>query len=152
MDRTLWLSLMALGLAIALLLSGRAVMDGVVYLEGARLAAEIEHLDGAPSSPALAERTTAAAGCILGDRPRVRSCWYAWAHPERPDYLAVIAQRVQDDSGGSALGYLLGALPFWLLVAVAAWKATRPTRPFRPSALQPSVEAVRPRPHGRMIP
>jgi hypothetical protein len=150
MDRSFWLSLVALGLGIALLLTGRAVMDGVVYLQGVSLAAEIESLDGAPSSKELADRTTEAAGCIYGNRPRVRTCWYAWAHPERPEYLAVIAQRVQDDSGGSALGYLLGALPFWLLAIFAAWRSTRPVTRIRPSAAAPSIERVN-QAQGRLV-
>ena len=68
MDRTLWLSLMVLGLGIAVLLTGRAVMDGTTYLRGVSLAAEIQRLDGAPSSQDLADRTTEAAGCIYGNR------------------------------------------------------------------------------------
>jgi len=153
MDRSLWLSLLALGLGIAVLLSLRAVSDGSDYLRGAALAAEIESLQGAPSSKDLADRTTEAAGCVYGNRPRVRTCWYAWAHPERPEYLALIAERVKADSGGSALGYLSGAVPFWLLVVVAAWKATRPRAEFRPSLMRPTPPRVEPpQRHGRMVP
>ena len=128
---------MALGLGIAVLLTGRAAMDGGVYFEGVSLAAEIEGLDGTPSSQDLADRTTEAAGCIYGDRPRVRTCWYVWAHPERPQYLAVIAERIKADSGGSALGYLAGATPFWLLVLFAAWRATRARPKIRPGLMPP---------------
>lgn len=153
MDRSSWLSLLVLGLGLALLLTARAATDGMVYLEGAALAAEIEQLDGAPSSKDLADRTTGAAGCIYGDRPRVRTCWYAWAHPERPEYLAVIAERVQNDSGGSALGYFSAALPFWVLALFAAWKSTRQRQPLRPSLAKSQVGPPRPpRPHGRLIP
>ena len=81
MDRSLWLSLLALGLGIAVLLTSRAALDGEVYLRGTSLAAEIESLQGAPSSQDLADRTTEAAGCIYGNQPRVRTCWHAWAHP-----------------------------------------------------------------------
>lgn len=153
MDRSLWLSLLALGLGIAVLLSFRAALDGGNYLRGAALAAEIESLQGAPSSQDLTERTTEAAGCVYGNQPRVRTCWYAWAHPERPEYLAVIAERVKADSGGSALGHLSGAIPFWLLVVVAAWKASRPRPGFRPSLMRPTPPRVEPpRRHGRMVP
>ena len=151
MDRTFWLSLMVLGLGIAVLLTARAATDGATYLRGVSLAAEIQQLDGAPSSPDLADRTTEAAGCIYGNRPRVHTCWYAWAHSERPEYLAVIADRIQVDSGGSALGYFAGALPFWVLALVAAWRASRRRTPFRPSALQrPRVEPMGP--PGRLMP
>jgi len=149
MDRSLWLSLMALGLGIAVLLTARAATDGLVYVQGATLAAEIEALEGAPSNQDLADRTTEAAGCIYGNQPRVRTCWYAWAHPERPEYLAVIADRVQADSGGSALGYLSGALPFWLLALFSAWKSTRSQPVFRPSLIAPRVEPT-PSP-GRLV-
>jgi hypothetical protein len=150
MDRTFWLSLVAVGLAMALVLGSRAIMDAATYANGAALAAEIERLDGAPSSQELADRVTAAAGCIYGFRPRVHTCWYVWAHPERPAYLAVIAQRVQDDAGGSALGYGVASLPFWLLALLGAWRASKRPQVFRPSLLQPRVEP--PRPHGRMMP
>jgi hypothetical protein len=141
---------MVLGLGVAVLLSGRAVLDGLDYVTGVNLAAEIERLDGAPSSQDLATRTTEAAGCIYGDRPRVRTCWYAWAHPERPEFLAIIAERIQADSGGSALGYLFGSLPFWVLALFAAWRATRPQKPFRPSLMAPPPKP--PPPHGRLMP
>lgn len=153
MDRSLWLSLMALGLGIAVLLTGRALMDGLDYVNGVALTAEIERLEGAPSTQELADRVTEAAGCIYGDRPRVRTCWYAWAHPEEPRFLALIAERVQADSGGSALGYSLGALPFWLLALFSAWKASRPSRTLRPSLLTESSQRVDPpAPHGRLVP
>jgi hypothetical protein len=128
-------------------------MDGADYLNGVNLAAEIERLDGAPSTRELADRVTEAAGCIYGNRPRVRTCWYAWAHPEEPRFLALIAERVQADSGGSALGYLLGALPFWLLALFGAWKATRPSRPLRPSLqAHASRRLDPPPPHSRPVP
>ncbi len=153
MDRSLWLSLLALGLGIAVLLSLRAALDGGDYLRGAALASEIESLQGAPSSRDLADRTTEAAGCVYGNQPRVRTCWYAWAHPERPEYLATIAERVKADSGGSALGYVSGAIPFWLLVVVAARKATRPRPDFRPSLTRPTPPRPEPpRTHERMVP
>ena len=153
MDRSLWLSLLALGLGIAVLLTLRAGLEGEDYLRGASLAAEIEALQGAPSSEDLATRTTEAAGCIYGNQPRVRTCWYAWAHPERPEYLAVIADRVMADSGGSALAYLFGALPMWLLVLFAAWKATRRQTALRPSLMPPpSAPPMKPpHPHERMV-
>jgi len=152
MDRSLWLSLLALGLGIAVLLTSRAALDGEVYLRGTSLAAEIESLQGAPSSQDLADRTTEAAGCIYGNQPRVRTCWYAWAHPERAEYLAVIAERVKADSGGSALGYLFGAIPFWLLVVFSAWKATRSRAVFRPSLMRPPPRVEPPHTHGRLVP
>ena len=150
MDRSIWLSLMALGLSIGVLLTGRALLDSVDYLRGVTLGAEIAALDGAPSDEDLMTRTTEAAGCIYGNQPRVRTCWYAWAHPERPEYLALIAERVQADSGGSVIGYFLGALPFWVLAIFAGWKSTRPVPEFRPSLMAPRVES-RP-PQGRMVP
>jgi hypothetical protein len=148
MDRSFWLSLMVLGLCIAVLLSLRAATDGVVYLQGAALATEIEALNGAPSSDDLMTRTTEAAGCLYGNRPPVFTCWYAWAHPERSEYLALIAERVRADSGGSALGYLGGALPFWLLALFSGWKATRPSSTFRHKFMTPRVDP--PRTHGRI--
>lgn len=135
MDRSIWLSLLALGLGVTLLLGARAATDGADYFLGASLAAEIQALDGAPSDRDLMIRTTEAAGCLYGFQPPVRTCWYAWAEPERPEFLAIIAQRVMDDSGGSALGYAFFALPFALLALLAAWKATRKRPVFRPSAL-----------------
>lgn len=135
MDRSIWLSLLALGLGVALLLGARAATDGADYLHGASLAAEIEALAGAPSDHDLMTRTTEAAGCQYGFQPPVRTCWYAWAQPERPEFLAIIAQRVMNDSGGSALGYALAALPFALLALFASWKATRKPPVFRPSLL-----------------
>lgn len=135
MDRSIWLSLLALGLGVTLLLGARATADAADYLLGASLAAEIQALDGAPSDRDLMIRTTEAAGCLYGIQPPVRTCWYAWAEPERPDFLAIIAKRVMDDSGGSALGYGLFALPFALMALVAGWKAARKPPVFRPSAL-----------------
>lgn len=144
---------MALGLGIAVLLSGRALLDGMDYMNGVNLAAEVQRLDGAASSQDLAHRVTEAAGCIYGNRPPVRTCWYAWAHPEDPRFLAIIAQRVQDDSGGSALSYLLWSLPFWVLAAVSGWKASRPTKPFRPSLVaHPTRPLDPPTPEGRLVP
>lgn len=152
MDRTMWISLMALGLGLAVLLTGRAFIDGVDYLHAVDLAAEVESLDGAPSSQDLAERVTEAAGCIYGNRPPVRTCWYAWARPENPRFLAIIAARVQADAGGSALGHLFASLPFWALALVSAWKASRPSRPLRPSlSVPPSHRLDPPPPHGRMV-
>jgi len=144
---------MALGVGIAVLLSGRALLDGADYVNGVNLAAEVRRLDGAASSQDLADRVTEAAGCIYGNRPPVRTCWYAWAHPEDPRFLAIIAQRVQDDSGGSALSYLLWSLPFWMLALVAGWKASRPAKPFRPRLeARPTRPLDPPAPHGRLIP
>jgi len=143
MDRSFWLSLMALGLAVGTLLGLRVADDTSSYLLGRALAVEIEQLKGAPSSEDLATRTTEAAGCIYGFQPPVRSCWYAWAHPERPQYLALIAQRIQDDAGGSALGYLSVALPFWLLAAFSARQAMRPRRRLQPSLARPHVDPGR---------
>ncbi|MEX1333811.1 MAG: hypothetical protein AB1Z66_00760, partial [Candidatus Limnocylindrales bacterium] len=133
------------GIGVVLLLGGRAIMDGADYLRGASLAAEIEALAGAPSNEDLMTRTTEAAGCLYGIQPPVRTCWYAWAEPERPDFLAIIAQRVMDDSGGSALAYALGALPFASMVMLAGWKATRAPQVLRPSLLA-KQRAVKPTP------
>ena len=135
MDRSIWLSLMALGIGVALLLGGRAALDSVDYFRGASLAAEIQALDGGPSDHELMTRTTEAAGCQYGFQPPVRTCWYAWYEPERPEFLSIIAQRVMDDAGGSALGYALGALPFALMALFASWRASRAPEVFRPSLL-----------------
>ena len=48
-------------------------------------------------------RATEAAGCLYGFQAPIFTCWYAWAQPERPEFLEIIAQRVMDDSGGVAL-------------------------------------------------
>ena len=148
---------MALGLSIGVLLTCRALLESVDYLRGVTLGAEIAALDGAPSDEDLTTSPTEAAGCIHGNQPRVRTCqprvrtcWYAWAHPEQPEYLALIAERVQADSGGSVIGYFLGGLPFWVLAIFAGWKSTRPVPEFRPSLMAPRVES-RP-PQGRMVP
>jgi len=135
MDRSIWLSLLFLGTGITLLLGARAWLDGSDYILGASLAAEIEALEGAPSDEDLMVRTTEAAGCLYGFQPPVRTCWYAWAEPEEPRFLAIIAQRVMNDAGGSALGYGLVALPFAALALFAGWRATRTPKVFRPSLL-----------------
>ena len=98
MDRSLWLSLLFVALSLALVLSGRAFLDISQTLRGANLVAQIERLDGQPSTVELADTVTEAAGCIRGLRPRVRSCWYAWADPSRPDYLRVVAVRVREQT------------------------------------------------------
>lgn len=151
MDRSIWLSFLALGLGVTLILGARAWLDGSDYILGASLAAEIEALQGAPSDEDLMTRTTEAAGCLYGTRPPVRTCWYAWAEPERPEFLAIIAQRVMDDSGGSALGYASAALPFALLALFAGWKATRTPQVFRPSLLAKQARIEPPRPDGRLV-
>ena len=131
MDRTLWLSFLALGLAMALVFTGRAALDSSKSLAATALVAEIERLDGAPASIELSERVTDAAGCLYGFRPPLRSCWYVWAQPSRPDYLMVVAERVRSDATGSVVPWAAGALAFWLLVIVTAWKARRPTPPIQ---------------------
>ena len=150
MDRSLWLSLLAVGLVIALLFTGRMALDARETVTAAGLITEIEGLEGAPASADLAERTTEAAGCLYGFRPRVHSCWYVWAAPTRADYLMVVAERAYSDSEGSTIGWATGSLPFWLLAAFAAWKAIRMPRPTRPSAMAPTVEPTRPA--GRLMP
>ena len=114
-------------------------------MRGAGLSAEIEALQGAPSSNDLMTRTTEAAGCEYGFQPPVRTCWYAWAEPQDPRFLAIIAQRVMDDSGGSALGYGLAALPFASLALFAGWRASRKPVVFRPS-LMADQHAIKPTP------
>ena len=150
MDRSFWLSLMAVGLAVALLLTGRAAIDAVKAVEGSRLVAEIESLEGAPSSVELATRVTDAADCIYGFRPRVRSCWYVWADPSRPDYLMVVAERVRSDATGSAVSWAAGAFGFWLMAVITAWGARRPKRPFRLRSTSPPARIARP--PGRLTP
>jgi len=150
MDRSFWLSLMAVGLAIALLLTGRAALDTAKAVEGSRLVAEIESLEGAPSSVELSTRVTDAAGCIYGFRPRVRSCWYVWADPSRPDYLMVVAQRVRSDATGSAVSWAAGAFVFWLMAIITAWGARRPTPRVRLHPIQPPITPERP--PGRLMP
>lgn len=148
----MWLSLMAVGLGVALLLTGRAFLDGLDYVNGANLAEEVQRLDGQPSTKELADRVTEAAGCIYGNRPTIHTCWYAWADPEQPRFLTIIAERMKADAGGSALGYLFAALPFWLLAVFSIWKASRPVRPLRPSELPPRVPVEPPKPHTRLVP
>lgn len=151
MDRSIWLSLLALGLGIALLLGARVWLDGSDYLLGASLAAEIEALDGAPSDEDLMTRTTEAAGCLYGFQPPVRTCWYAWAEPQEPRFLAIIAQRVMNDAGGSALGYAVAALPFVLLALLASWKSTRTPHVFRPSLMAKQDTLKAPPTDGRLV-
>ncbi len=144
MDRSFWISILLLALSLALVLSGRAILEANHGLHGEALLAEIDALEGRPSSVALADRVTEAAGCIRGFRPEVRSCWYVWAEPSRPDYLRVVAQRVRDDGGGEATRWTLAALPFWLLAGISAWKATRPKRAYRPRPIMPSGREEQP--------
>jgi hypothetical protein len=150
MDRMSWLSLLVVGLAVALLLTSRAALDGADFVNGATLQAEVQALDGEPSTKELADRVTGAAGCVYGYRPRLQTCWYAWAHPERPAYLEIIATRVMADSGGSALGYAFASLPFWLLALVSGWKASRWRPPASPVRLTPRIEPA-PRTPGRLM-
>ncbi len=144
MDRSFWLSILLLALSLAFVLSGRAILEAADGFHGEALLAEIDELEGRPSSVALADRVTEAAGCIRGFRPEVRSCWYVWAEPSRPDYLRVVAQRVRDDGVGEAIRWTVVALPFWLLAGISAWKATRPKRAYRPPAVTPSSLEERP--------
>lgn len=144
MDRSFWLSILLLVLSLALVLSGRAVLEAAKGRQGGALLAEIDALAGQPSSVALAHRVTEAAGCIRGFRPGVRSCWYVWAEPSRPDYLRVVAERVRSDGTDAAIRWSALALPLWLVVVFAAWKTTRPRRPYRPPPLAPPVTAERP--------
>jgi hypothetical protein len=147
-DRSFWLSLLLLLLAVTLVMSGRAVIEAAKGLQGEALVAEIDALAGRPSSLELAERVTEAAGCVRGFRPEVRSCWWAWAQPERPDYLRVVAERVRADGTGEAVRWSTLAFPLWLLAMVAAWKATRPTSPYRPP---PSSAPATRQPRGRLV-
>ena len=128
MDRSFWLSILLLVLSMTLVMSGRAALEAVKSREGEALLAEIEALAGRPASVELADRVTEAAGCVRGFRPEVRSCWYAWAEPERPDYLRVVAERVRSDGTGEAIRWAALALPLWLVASVAAWKVLRPGR------------------------
>ncbi len=144
MDRSFWLSILLLALSLSLVTSGRAILEAADGLQGDALVAEIDALGGQPSSLELAERVTEAAGCIRGFRPEVRSCWYVWAEPSRPDYLRVVAERVRDDGTGAAVRWAALAVPLWLLVVLAAWKATRPKRPYRPPPLKPVATAGQP--------
>jgi hypothetical protein len=127
-DRSFWLSILLLVLSMTLVMSGRAALEAVKSREGEALLAEIEALAGRPASVELADRVTEAAGCVRGLRPEVRSCWYAWAEPERPDYLRVVAERVRSDGTGEAIRWAALALPLWLVAGVAAWKVARPGR------------------------
>jgi hypothetical protein len=149
-DRSFWLSMLVLLLAVALVMTGRAVLEAARGLQGEALLVEIEVLEGRPSSVELAERVTEAAGCVRGFRPEVRSCWYAWAEPTRPDYLRVVAERVRADGTGEAIRWSALAFPLWVVAAVAAWKATRPKRPYRPPPS--SAPARTQRSGGRLLP
>jgi hypothetical protein len=149
MDRSLWLSLMAVGLSLAVLFTVRAVLDAERAVHAADIKARIEALDGGPSTEALAEEVNEAAGCIYGNRPEIRTCWYVWQAPTRADYQLVVAERVLADSTSSAVSWALGSLPFWLLAGFSGWKATRPRQKFRPST---TPVPGRPRPTGRPVP
>ena len=149
MDRSLWLSLLAVGLSLAVLFTVRAVVDGQRSLHATSLIARIEALKGGPSTQELAEEVNGAAGCIYGNRPEVRSCWYVWQAPTRADYQMVVAERVLTDSTGSAISWALGSAPFWVLAGFSAWKATRPKLKFRPST---AAVTGGPRPSGRPVP
>jgi hypothetical protein len=146
-DRSFWLSILLLVLALTLVLSGRAAIEAAKGLEGEALLAELDTLAGRASSVELADRVTEAAGCVRGFRPEVRSCWYAWAEPTRPDYLRVVAERVRSDGTGEAIRWSALALPLWVAAALAAWKVTRPRGQMRPPA--PATAMPNRRPPGR---
>jgi hypothetical protein len=150
MDRSLWLSLMAVGLVLALLFSLRAVVDARLALHAASLIERIEAFDGGASTVELGEAVTAAAGCVFGDRPAIRSCWYVWQAPTRADYQLVVGERVQADASGSAVSWGLASLPFWIVALLSAWKAAQRKVPFKPVRTSPAPE--RSRPGGRMVP
>lgn len=150
MDRSFWFSILLLVLSVALVVSGRAYLEASKGMQGEALLAEIEALRGQPSNVELADRVTEAAGCVRGFRPEVRSCWYAWAEPSRPDYLRVVAERTRADGTNAATHWFVLALPLWLLAIFALWKATRPRQPFRPAPLTKALPADRP--HGRLTP
>jgi hypothetical protein len=150
MDRSFWISLLVLLLAVTLLMSGRAVREAAKGLQGEALLSEIEALAGGPSSVELAERVTESAGCVRGSRPEVRSCWYVWAEPGRADYLRVVAERVRADGTGAAIRWSALAFPLWMVAVIAAWKATRPKRPYRPPPVSAPVKAQRS--GGRLLP
>jgi hypothetical protein len=150
MDRSFWLSLLVLLLAVTLVVSGRAVLEAAKGLQGEALLSEIEALAGRPSSLELADRVTESAGCVRGFRPEVRSCWYAWAEPRRPDYLRVVAERVRADGSGEAVRWSALAMPLWVMAALAAWQATRPKRRYRPRPLSAPVTTQQP--GGRLLP
>jgi hypothetical protein len=127
----------------------RAVLDAEGALQAADIKARLEALEGGPSTEALAKEVNDAAGCIYGNRPEIRSCWYVWQAPTRADYQLVVAERVLADSTGSAVSWALGCLPFWLLAGFSGWKATRPRQRFRPST---TPVPDQPRPTGRPVP
>ncbi len=150
MDRAFWLSLMLVALSIALVTTGRALMDSSESLGSASLLAEIDALEGRPSSLELADRVTESAGCIRGLQPELRSCWYVWAVPSRPDYLRVVAARVNADSTASAVAWGAISIIAWVFMALTAWKAYRRRPPARPRAVPPRM-AAKP-PPGRLVP
>ncbi len=144
MDRSFWLSILLLVLALTLVLSGRAAIEAAKGLEGEALLAELDALAGQASSVELADRVTEAAGCVRGFRPEIRSCWYAWAEPSRPDYLRVVAERIRSDGTGEALRWSALALPLWIAAVLAAWRVTRPRRQMRPPSAATAMPNQRP--------
>jgi hypothetical protein len=151
MDRSFWLTLLFVVLSVALVVSGRAYLDVSEAIHGANLVAEIDDLGGQPSNVELADRVTEAAGCIRGFRPSVRSCWYAWADPSRPDYLRVVAERVRSDATSEARLFSGFAIVLWLLVILTAWKTTRPRPTFR-DQLRRATATAKESPPGRLTP
>ena len=150
MDRSVWLSILLVLLAVAFVVSGRVAMDAAKGYAAHQQLGEIEALAGAPPSPELAERVTATAGCVYGFRPPVRACWYVWADPSEPAYLAGVATRVRSEATTSAVAWGAGALLTWGLALLSAWKASRPRRPYRPVTLARHVAAHPP--GGRLTP
>ena len=137
--------------SLALVVTGRAFLDIRQTLHGAELVAEIDSLGGQPSSVELADRVTEAAGCIRGFRPTVRSCWYAWADPSKPDYLCVVAERVRADAAREAMLFSGSAIVLWILVLLTVWKASRPQPTYR-ERLQKATAPPKPQPPGRLTP
>ena len=123
MARSVWLSLLFVMLSLALVVTGRAFLDIRQTLHGSDLIAQIESLDGGPSSVQLADRVSEAAGCVRGFRAEVRSCRYVGADPSRPDHPMVVADRVRADAIREARLLTSFALVLWVLVALTTWRS-----------------------------
>ena len=64
--------------------------------------------------------------------------------------LKAVATKVQSEALSSAAAWGTGAVLSWILVLIAAWKASRPPKPYRPMSI-PRAVTTHP-PGGRLTP
>jgi hypothetical protein len=128
MSRSAWLMLALLTLSVAAVASGRVMIELDRVTLGAGLVAEVEALAGGAPPAALSQRVTDAALCYPRLVPPDKACLYVWSHPDRADYVGLVAARIRDKGSGEATRWGVAAGVFWVLTALMAWRAVRPQR------------------------